>query len=137
MKNLIIAALMVSAASRAAFAAQELCGSGSKFTTNLGPAVGPEVTITRCEWAADSKATLSPAATSLVVIGGSTVGGATIDVGVVRTSPLSLTLSSDFTTNGQLIISGTLPAGSTVSISGCTFTSGSGGLSTEGALLHF
>ena len=108
MKNLIIAALMVSAASRAVFAAQELCGSGSKFTTNLGPAVGSEVTITLCEWAANSKATLSPVATSLVVNGGSTVGGAAIDVGVVRTSPLTLTISSGFTTNGQFHIGGPL-----------------------------
>ena len=123
MKHLLLASLVASAlASSAASAAvpTELCVSGTPLAQPAKASAGASK-VTDCQWPASAIITADATATSLTVSGGTAANMVTFDLGT-PTNAFALTIADAFTTAGQIIITGTLIAGSSVSITGLKVT---------------
>ena len=101
-------------ASSAAAAPTELCAGGNPAQNSTATGVSK---ATNCQWPSNAFISANAAATSLTISGGSAKGKITFELGT-RTNAFALTIADAFTTAGQVIITGTLIAGSSVSITG-------------------
>ena len=117
MKRLFLVSLMVSALASSATAATELCSGGNLAQTSSATGA---TTVTNCQWPTGAEITADATATSLVVSKGSAAGNVVLNFGT-PTNAFAFTISS-FSAAGQLVISGTLGAGSSVSITDLTLT---------------
>ena len=135
MKHLFLASLMASALASFVTAAAapvptELCVGGSlPQPTQFDGAAK----VTNCQWPNAAMLTTDPAATSLAVSGGASVGEVLLDLGS-PTNAFALTIANGFAVAGQLLIGGTLLAGSSVSITGLNVTMPSA--TGDGAFVH-
>ena len=117
MKRLFLVSLMISALASSATAATELCAGGNLAQTSSASGAS---TVTNCQWPDGAEITADATATSLVVSGGSAASNVVLNFGT-PTNAFAFTVSS-FSAAGQLVISGTLGAGSSVSITDLTLT---------------
>lgn len=120
MKNLVIAALMASAVAIATLGrGEELCADGGVGESSFPLAAGPALTVTNCQWDAETTYEVNSTATSLSISGGSTSGP--IALVLNPSNAFALTIKNAFSVNGGVTLQGALPPNSTVTITGSIF----------------